>query len=558
MPKNNIVTLSNRYAAVAIAPRHRVTKSYTSLTGEVPQSLSTQLREITRRVRGQRDFGNQINGSEVEFDLAWQLHKRTAEGEEMKTKIIIVMVLSAALLNATTLTLLAQMPTQGKEVQSLAHLVSKSYLDLLEIAAALPFSASEIEAYKQSLEREKEAEKKRLEQEEKSLKAQIEQARQQLAALNKRASRDTKDMAAERNQWQCRIYKLERDLTEKKAAREHGLPLTYDNKKAKLELLQQWPTKQKEIADIIASGRARQRPHGDVEDIGLRKVGEGQEKDIKLGQDAINDMKMYGLMPPEVEDKALNAYVRQLADTLAINSDLKVPLKVMLLDSDEINAFALPGGFLFINTGLIEKADNESELVGVMAHELAHVTTRHGARLMKRATIAGIIYEAAQIAAMIFTGGVVGIGMYYALQYGFFGLGLVLNLALLGVSREFEAEADQLGVQYAWRAGYEPQGFITFFDKMASEKGYVKSASFFRTHPPFFDRIVSTFSEIAYLPTTEGLQIDSTAFRQAKESLKKWKQEHEKEQKKRPTLRRLPQCDDEVTKQEVTPLAAIR
>jgi beta-barrel assembly-enhancing protease len=131
----------------------------------------------------------------------------------------------------------------------------------------------------------------------------------------------------------------------------------------------------------------------------------------------------------------------------------------------------------------------------------------------------------------------------------------VLDLALLGVSREFEAEADQLGVQYAWRAGYDPKGFITLFDKMASEKGYVRSASFFRTHPPFFNRILATVSEIEYLPKTEDLQVDSTAFRQTKELLKKLKPVWESEWKKRPTLRRTPRCDDE--KEKPPPIAQV-
>src|SRR5215813_5171824 len=98
------------------------------------------------------------------------------------------------------------------------------------------------------------------------------------------------------------------------------------------------------------------------------------------------------------------------------------------------------------------------------------------------------------------------------------------------------------GAQYAWKAGYDSRGFITLFDKMASEEGYVKSASFFRTHPPFFERIVSTFSEIEYLPKAQDLQVDSNAFQQMKARLK---QESKDSQKKRPTLRRIPQCDDE-------------
>jgi hypothetical protein len=440
---------------------------------------------------------------------------------------------------------ISQTGSQSGENASLAQLVNKPYLELLELSPSLKVSPAEIEGFKQQLDREEDAEKKRLEQEERGLKVQIERAHKQLDQLNRKSSRDTAEMAEERRMLQCAILKAEGQMREKKVSREHGLPVAFDNKRAKLELIHQWPAKRNEIEQSLASGRARQRAHGDVEDIGIRKVGEGQEKDIKLGQDAINQMKAYAMFPPEVEDKEINGYVRKLADSIAVNSDLKIPLKVVVLTSEEINAFALPGGFLFVNTGLVEKADNESELAGVIAHELAHVTARHGHRLMKRATVANIIYQAAQVAAIIFTGGLVGIGTYYALQYGFFGLGLLLDLTLLGVSREFEAEADQLGVQYAWRAGYDPKGFITLFDKMASEKGYVRSASFFRTHPPFFNRIIATVSEIEYLPKTQDLQVDSAAFRQTKERLKKLKPEWESEQKKRPTLRRMPRCEDE-------------
>ena len=171
-----------------------------------------------------------------------------------------------------------------------------------------------------------------------------------------------------------------------------------------------------------------------MEDIGIRVLKEGQEKDIKTGEEAVREIRASGMMPPEVEDEELTAYVRQLAKKIADHSDLQVPLRLTVLDSDEINAFAMPGGFLFVNTGLIAKAETESELAGVLAHEIAHVTARHGARLMKKATIANIFFQAAQVAAMVFTGGVVGVGAYYALQYGFFGLGMVLNLTLLGVS----------------------------------------------------------------------------------------------------------------------------
>jgi predicted Zn-dependent protease len=194
---------------------------------------------------------------------------------------------------------------------------------------------------------------------------------------------------------------------------------------------------------------------------------------------------------------------------------------------------------------LIERAATEAELAGVIAHELAHVSARHGARLMKRANIANIMYQMAQIAVLIGTGGVATIGAYYLFQAGFLGLGLVLDLNLLGVSREFESEADQLGIQYAWKAGYDPRGFITFFDKMAAEKGYIQSASFFRTHPPYFERIVSTLTEIAYLPARGDLPVDSSGFQGFKKRLTDTLRKEEKDDKDAPKLRPGPKCEDE-------------
>ncbi|QQS48607.1 MAG: M48 family metalloprotease [Acidobacteriota bacterium] len=426
----------------------------------------------------------------------------------------------------------------------LRDLVNRSYLEVRDLSLTVKVSSSEIESFKKALEKEKDQEKRRLESEEKALKSRVDGLRKRLDALNKLASRDNDEMATERRNVHCEMLKLEQEMREKKTEREHGLPIAFENKLAKLDLVARWPAKKAEIDGIIESGRARERQYGDVEDIGVRVVGEGQEKDVKLGQDAINEMKAYGLMPHELEDQQVREYVNRLASTIAVNSDLKIPVKVTILESDEINAFALPGGYLFINTGIIEKADNESELIGVIAHELAHVSARHGARLMKRATIANIIFQAAQVAAMIFTGGLVGIGTYYALQYGFFGLGMVLDLALLGVSRDYEAEADQLGIQYVWRAGYDTRGFITFFDKMASEKGYVRSASFFRTHPPFFERILSSFSEIEYLPRQQDPQVDSSEFQRIREHVRKVREAGREEFGKRPTLKRLPPCDD--------------
>lgn len=426
--------------------------------------------------------------------------------------------------------------------ETLAQLVNKSYIELLEIAPTVSFSAKEINDFKKALDNQKSNEKSQLEKEEKALKQEVKLLRQQLDRLNKESSADTVEMKTRRQNLHCQIFSLEKQIKEKHTQREHGLSVNYDNRVAKLDLLEQWPTKKREIEQIRLSGRARERRFGNVEDIGIRKVGEGQEKDIRLGEESLQQLKATGLLPPIIEDKELTDYLQNLANLIASKSDLTIPVRVFLLDSDEINAFALPGGYLFINRGLIEKAETESELVGVLAHELAHVSARHGARLMKKANIASMFFQAAQLAALIFTGGVAGIGMYYALNYGFFGLGLVLDLALLGVCRDYEMEADQLGVQYAWNAGYDPRGFITFFDKMASEKGYVKSASFFRTHPAFFERIVSTFSEISYLPEKGEMMMDSTDFHSAKEKLAKLAKDL-RSNKAKASLKKTPDCD---------------
>ena len=155
---------------------------------------------------------------------------------------------------------------------------------------------------------------------------------------------------------------------------------------------------------------------------------------------------------------------------------------------------------------------------------------------MKRATIAGIFCQAAQVAAIILTGGTAGIGMAYALQYGFYGLGLVLDLKLLGVSRDYELEADKLGVQYAWNAGYDPTGYIRSFDKMATKEGYVNGVSWFRTHPAFYQRMVEAQREIMFLPHKSDFIMQTSAFEQMKQRLAPISAKSKEDEGKRPSL----------------------
>lgn len=331
--------------------------------------------------------------------------------------------------------------------------------------------------------------------------------------------RSTELTPAERKDLHCRIQANRIHESRARVRAKQAIPVAYENERAKLELIEKWPAQLRLVQQAKADGSYRRRPNGNVEDIGFRNLAPGQADDIRMGQEAIRDLKQRGLMPDELQDAQIQTYARDLALKVARSSDLTIPLHIVVLNSKEINAFALPGGFLYVNSGLLNATDDESQLVGVIAHEIAHDADRHARKLMKKATISQIAFQAAQVAALLLTGGAVGPGLYYALQYGFQGLGLVLSLNLLGVSRAYELQADQLGIQYAWKAGYDPEGFTRFFDKMATREGYVLGASWFRTHPPFYQRMVDAQREIMFLPAKPGLATQSSAFLQMKREL---------------------------------------
>jgi Zn-dependent protease with chaperone function len=445
----------------------------------------------------------------------------------------VAMILCELLVFLPAVTARAQDSSLGREPKAtpLRDYLQKPYLDLFELTSAPAFSAAELQAQRQALKNGKDLCVR-------SFKAQSKDYQKQIDAARKNLKQNTTKMAEDkRKKVHCNIQNLDLLKSEAEVLAGHAIPTAYDNLNAKLDLLQQWPAAYKQIKSDIASGAYANRRWADVKDIGFREIAGGQQDDIKDGQKAVEEMKRIGLMPPAVEDKAIQEFVNAVAQRVAQHSDLKVPLHVEVLQSREINAFALPGGYLFIERGLLEAADDESELAGVIAHEIAHDTARHGHKLMKRATIAGIFYQAAQIAAIVLTGGIATIGMYYALQYGFYGLGLVLNLKLLGVSRDYELEADQLGVQYAWSAGYDPSGFIRFFDKMATQKGYINGVSWFRTHPPFYERMVQSQREIMFLERRPAAMVQTSAFEQMKKELAPIAAKAEKEDANAPSLK---------------------
>ena len=406
--------------------------------------------------------------------------------------------------------------------------LNKSYLTLFESAAKLEYSDAQILKMQEYLKQAEDYCTGRFEGVASEYQRRMEEAQ--------KALKESGVSESEKRNLRCTILNARALKSQADVISQHAIPVAYDNRQAKLELIQKWPAELRAIRQSIADGSYKNRRWSDVEDIGFRTIEKDQKDDIKMGREAIDDLKRSGLMPKEVQDDAVVDYVRRVAQRIASNSDLEVPLQITVLNSREINAFALPGGFVFIERGILEAADDESQLAGVIAHEMSHAVARHGHKLMTKATVASIFYQAAQVAAVVLTGGVAGIGTYYAIQYGFYGLGLTLNLALLGVSRDFELQADQLGIQYAWKAGYDTSGFIRFFDKMATKEGYVNGASWFRSHPPFYQRMVESEREIMYLPKLPAAIVNTSEFTAMKAVLTKVSARADKDSRKAPSL----------------------
>jgi len=222
-------------------------------------------------------------------------------------------------------------------------------------------------------------------------------------------------------------------------------------------------------------------PEHDPEQIGNRDVGKGVnfyslDREMGLGKEMAHETELQAKM---VEDTVVTEYVNRLIQNVARHSDAKVPFTIKVVDSDEVNAFALPGGFMFVNTGLILKADNEAELAGVLAHEIAHVAARHGTRQATRGQL--INYSTIPL---IFMGGWAGYAVRQAVS-------LAVPMGFLKFSRNMETEADLLGLQYMYKSGYDPTEFVSFFERIQTlEKSKPGAVSkLFSTHPMTGDRI---------------------------------------------------------------------
>jgi beta-barrel assembly-enhancing protease len=286
---------------------------------------------------------------------------------------------------------------------------------------------------------------------------------------------------------------------------------------------------------LATAASAADKKKKDPDEIGNRDIGKGVnfyslEKEIALGKQLAQEIERQAKI---IDDPIIAEYVNRVGQNLVRNSDAKVPFTIKVLDSEEVNAFALPGGFFFVNSGLVLKAESESELAGVMAHEIAHVAARHGTKQATR----GQLINIASI-PLIFMGGWTG----YAIRQG---ASLAIPMGFLTFTRGFEREADYLGLQYLYKAGYDPTSFVDFFEKIQSlEKRKPGSvAKVFSTHPMTDDRIKAAQEEIQKdLKSKPEYVVNTSEFNDVKTRLNMLhnRRKVDNDDPNRPRLRRAP------------------
>src|SRR5271157_3502160 len=253
----------------------------------------------------------------------------------------------------------------------------------------------------------------------------------------------------------------------------------------------------------------------DVDAIGNRNIGKGLnlyslEKEIALGKQLAQEVEKSSKM---IDDPIVTEYVNRVGQNLVRHSDARVPFTIKVIDSDVVNAFALPGGFFYVNSGLILRAQEEDELAGVMAHEMSHVIARHGTKDATKGELA----QLGMIPLMIFLPyGWAGYGIYEGLNFG-------IPMAFLKFSRDHEREADYLGLQYMYKTGYDPNAYVTFFERLEADErrqpGTIPKV--FSTHPPTPERIQNAQKEIArILPSRSEYIVTTSEFDEVKARLR--------------------------------------
>lgn len=274
-------------------------------------------------------------------------------------------------------------------------------------------------------------------------------------------------------------------------------------------------------------------------------LGGSREKEMQIGRQLALEVEQQSKL---VDDPIITEYVNRVGQNIVLHSDAKIPFTIKVIDSDEVNAFALPGGFFFVNKGLILAADNEAELAGVMAHEIGHVAARHAMEnqgkgtLINYAALAGIIFGGPILSQVLYNGG-----------------GVLAGLAQLKFSRSAEEEADRLGVQYLYAAGYDPTAMSTMFEKLAAKnkKKPGAVAKLFTTHPQSIDRRDASLALVARFPEKEEYVISTSEFQRVKQHLLKLSNakagvvaDYDENDNSKPTLkRRQPESTDGVDSQ---------
>ncbi len=238
-------------------------------------------------------------------------------------------------------------------------------------------------------------------------------------------------------------------------------------------------------------------------------LGGSQDKEMAIGRQLAMEVEQQAKM---VEDPMITEYVNRVGQNIVLHSDAKIPFTIKVIDSDEVNAFALPGGFFFVNKGLILAADNEAELAGVMAHEIAHVAARHAMENQGK----GTFMQYGILAGILLTGGIAGSVLQNT-------AGLAQALAFSKFSRSAEVEADKLGVQYLYAAGYDPLAMSTMFEKLASQnkKKPGTISKLFSSHPPSIERRDDSIQLVARFPEKEEYVISTSEFQRVKAHLMK-------------------------------------
>jgi predicted Zn-dependent protease len=327
--------------------------------------------------------------------------------------------------------------------------------------------------------------------------------------------------------------------------------------------LAEWEVKRK--AEAVANAqKTAGKPLSTDENpalIGKRKLNSGLfaklsksvEDEVRMGRQLSADIDRQAKL---VDDPIITEYINRVGQNVVIHSDAKIPFTIKVVDSDEVNAFALPGGFFYVNKGLILAADSEAEVAGVMAHEIAHVTARHAVETQAK----GMLAQVGLIAGSIFLGGIPGA----ILQNGA-GLGLGAGFAMF--SRDAEREADKLGVQYLYAAGYDPGAMSTMFEKLASQNkkkpGFF--AKTFSSHPQSIDRLEASKALVARFPEREEYVVSTSEFQRVKNRMRRLSNSKVSTTgdlaggdgdsgERRPTLkRRQPAADDASTPTTATP-----